>query len=335
MENKTGKYFKYAIGEIVLVVIGILIALSINNWNEKQKSDTKIKTLFNEVLKDLEQDIKAIDGIMFSIKQKDSIAQLILDGEYKIDETSGFKHEELNSFFDMTDYFGQSNSGYNGLMDAINYVPEKYTSTLKNLKPLYSFMVKETYDNMTSIISLADEIRENLTFSQPWYHDVLLNKPNKEAFAFIENPMYKNMVALYKDRVQIYRTRLIFLKFTSIISYLEIQDAVFPEQPKPGFIPTHAIKISNETLDTYAGCYGSKINGIIIERKANFLMMRLSNSVFILLVTDENGDFVGDVENSSPIKLIFVKDDVNNVISLKMAVNGEIMMEIKKLEDCN
>ena len=37
-ENKTGKYLKYAIGEIVLVVIGILIALSINNWNENRKS---------------------------------------------------------------------------------------------------------------------------------------------------------------------------------------------------------------------------------------------------------------------------------------------------------
>jgi len=37
VENKTGKYFKYAIGEIILVVIGILIALSINNWNETRK----------------------------------------------------------------------------------------------------------------------------------------------------------------------------------------------------------------------------------------------------------------------------------------------------------
>ena len=36
MENKTSKYFKYAIGEIVLVVIGILIALQINNWNENR-----------------------------------------------------------------------------------------------------------------------------------------------------------------------------------------------------------------------------------------------------------------------------------------------------------
>jgi len=36
-QNKTGKYFKYAIGEIILVVIGILIALQINNWNQEQK----------------------------------------------------------------------------------------------------------------------------------------------------------------------------------------------------------------------------------------------------------------------------------------------------------
>ena len=38
-KNKTGKYFKYAIGEIVLVVIGILIALQINNWNEERKAN--------------------------------------------------------------------------------------------------------------------------------------------------------------------------------------------------------------------------------------------------------------------------------------------------------
>lgn len=39
MENKTGKYLKYAIGEIVLVVIGILIALQINNWNTERQNE--------------------------------------------------------------------------------------------------------------------------------------------------------------------------------------------------------------------------------------------------------------------------------------------------------
>ncbi len=43
MENKTGKYFKYAIGEIVLVVIGILIALQINNWNGRRHEQKSLE----------------------------------------------------------------------------------------------------------------------------------------------------------------------------------------------------------------------------------------------------------------------------------------------------
>ena len=60
-KNKTGKYLKYAIGEIVLVVIGILIALSINNWNEKQKSETKTKDYYVQLLDDLNNDIVSAD----------------------------------------------------------------------------------------------------------------------------------------------------------------------------------------------------------------------------------------------------------------------------------
>ncbi|MFN1836049.1 DUF6090 family protein [Balneola sp. MJW-20] len=49
MENKTGKYFKYAIGEIVLVVIGILIALQINNWNEERKARVEERELLTNL----------------------------------------------------------------------------------------------------------------------------------------------------------------------------------------------------------------------------------------------------------------------------------------------
>ena len=57
MENKTGKYFKYAIGEIVLVVIGILIALSINNWNEKRKIRDNEIIYLNNIKRDLQLSI--------------------------------------------------------------------------------------------------------------------------------------------------------------------------------------------------------------------------------------------------------------------------------------
>ena len=55
-QNKTSKYFKYAIGEIVLVVIGILIALSINNWNEDRKSKIMATEVYTNLLTSLEQD---------------------------------------------------------------------------------------------------------------------------------------------------------------------------------------------------------------------------------------------------------------------------------------
>jgi hypothetical protein len=53
-KNKTGKYLKYAIGEIALVVIGILIALQINNWNEYRKLQKEELNLLFEVKSNME-----------------------------------------------------------------------------------------------------------------------------------------------------------------------------------------------------------------------------------------------------------------------------------------
>ena len=60
-KNKTGKYLKYAVGEIILVVIGILIALSINNWNEGRKDRIIEKSILLELGDNLERNIALID----------------------------------------------------------------------------------------------------------------------------------------------------------------------------------------------------------------------------------------------------------------------------------
>ena len=78
MENKTGKYFKYAIGEIILVVIGILIALQINNWNEQRKENIQeqalIKRLKKEFVSNKEQ---LLDKIQFRNTLIESSRQLL------------------------------------------------------------------------------------------------------------------------------------------------------------------------------------------------------------------------------------------------------------------
>ena len=65
LEGKTGRYLKYAIGEIILVVIGILIALQVNNWNELRKQKVIevefLKGLKVEMLANRDQMIEAIE----------------------------------------------------------------------------------------------------------------------------------------------------------------------------------------------------------------------------------------------------------------------------------
>jgi hypothetical protein len=60
MENKTSRYFKYAIGEILLVVIGILIALQANNWNEQRKVQEAIQNTENALVQEVQFNIKKV-----------------------------------------------------------------------------------------------------------------------------------------------------------------------------------------------------------------------------------------------------------------------------------
>ena len=121
-EGKTGKYLKYAIGEIVLVVVGILIALSINNWNENRKDRIIEKELINELittvksnqeslltgLRRFEYTAKALDLIMRAVDQRlpyaDSLAGYFEEAHKK-------KGNILNSL-NFSGYKSLENRGY-------------------------------------------------------------------------------------------------------------------------------------------------------------------------------------------------------------------------------
>ncbi|MCG8859996.1 hypothetical protein [Tenacibaculum finnmarkense] len=60
-EGKTGKYFKYAIGEIVLVMVGILLALQVSNWNKNRQDRVSEQKLLNSIHKDFLENKKQFD----------------------------------------------------------------------------------------------------------------------------------------------------------------------------------------------------------------------------------------------------------------------------------
>jgi hypothetical protein len=91
---KTGKYLSYAIGEIILVVIGILIALQINNWNELRKTHLQDLEFLNNLKVELSVDISALtarksqyqsinDNIKNTIKLFDGGVQSLTPDEHQ------------------------------------------------------------------------------------------------------------------------------------------------------------------------------------------------------------------------------------------------------------
>lgn len=100
-ENKFGKYLIYPVGEIVLVVIGILIALSINNWNEDRKDVKREIKLLYDIQNDVNKNIKNIDeGIIIleeGIKRSKEIVSAF-EKQTKYDSIMN-KHFQFYAFY--------------------------------------------------------------------------------------------------------------------------------------------------------------------------------------------------------------------------------------------
>jgi len=76
-DNKPMKYMRYAIGEVVLVVIGILIALSINNWNEWRKDREKEKIILNDLAKNIVINIQTFQNDIDTLQQWNHSSEIV------------------------------------------------------------------------------------------------------------------------------------------------------------------------------------------------------------------------------------------------------------------
>ena len=111
MENKTSRYFKYAIGEIILVVIGILIALQINNWNEEKKQFTYESKILTEIYRGLQTDSARIVSwikprVHKSLQASNQLMEDIHNKKYPGDSVFQARFKNLKSSGYLTINFG-------------------------------------------------------------------------------------------------------------------------------------------------------------------------------------------------------------------------------------
>ena len=104
-ENKISRYLKYAGGEIILVVIGILIALSINNWNEKRKNQNRANDLSEKLKLELAQNINYLQFTQDGIEHQLEYLQLVLKADSSnIDTLITKTRFDLSPLFYMSSY---------------------------------------------------------------------------------------------------------------------------------------------------------------------------------------------------------------------------------------
>ncbi len=153
-KSQTGKYLKYAIGEIVLVVIGILIALSINNWNQSKKQDIAEKEFIEGIKNDLKQDKEYIQLIISHLNPKIE-AYAILDQEitvlYEMDKNV------LDSLFQL--YFVSQRTFYpiSGSFQAAIAGNEINAFKNKQLTREIIKLYNSTYDRLVDNGKITDE----------------------------------------------------------------------------------------------------------------------------------------------------------------------------------
>jgi hypothetical protein len=113
-KNKTGKYLKYAIGEIVLVVIGILFALQINNWNQQRVQNEEEQLALINLKQDFEFNYRTLDSILTETTKTIESQFLMLNYTgNKINPKTEFEfNTSLNSLTHFTDFFPR-----NGYLD--------------------------------------------------------------------------------------------------------------------------------------------------------------------------------------------------------------------------
>ena len=106
-ENKFSKYLIYAIGEIILVVIGIMLALTINEWKNEKRIQSEEKATLQKLTQDLKSDNRRyLKNIEFYIKRNDYLVgakniiiknSLLSDNEIKeVMYYGGAEHKDLN-----------------------------------------------------------------------------------------------------------------------------------------------------------------------------------------------------------------------------------------------
>jgi hypothetical protein len=230
-EGRTLAYLKYAVGELVLVVFGILIALQVNNWNEQRQLRAKADVALLETLQDLEQMVDRANDVIESAEDKDVILGRILAGkataqDYRDDRN--YVAVERN-WEEMTP--GVSHEGYDKLMRLADGVPAGYLPAIAALKSLYLRDVPTVQQTERFLADFVTRLLQRYGERHAWFSSGI-----DESYLqyVLHDPLYRNDIYSYRmyssgNYLQSVRQ----LKYQAMLAYQAAHSVVAADAPVP------------------------------------------------------------------------------------------------------
>jgi hypothetical protein len=225
-DNKPMKYMRYAIGEIALVMIGILLALQVNTWNEVKKNKKKMTTLLIDYREDLVQDTLMLsDHISYNesaIESGQKNMNRISGPNATFDTVKHIAKYEHNPFISIVDKYN-SKSTFNSMIgtSAFKLLDQELKRRILNLDVGQTMTLNEkmidAYFDLTNEFTLHYPFGNNL--GSGYLNEISWNIQNERDFAVKYSAMCSFKILLMNNKKNNYEKTLLQTK--ELISELD------------------------------------------------------------------------------------------------------------------
>jgi NDP-sugar pyrophosphorylase family protein len=164
-KNKTGKYFKYAIGEIILVVIGILIALQINTWKTEYENKKVVIKNCKTLIKNLEKDSVYMTNVLQAMKSQND---KLLDFEQRLSEITAtidtvikIARYEFEPVVQTIEFPNENEYNTMIISGEINLFDREITQDIYDLYSQHQFLDKVSQENFELFVRAVETFNNN------------------------------------------------------------------------------------------------------------------------------------------------------------------------------
>jgi hypothetical protein len=320
MENKTGKYFKYAIGEIILVVLGILIALQINNWNEARKEKEQEAIILSDIQEDF---IATRSNFLETIKNQE---EMILHSRYLINVIEAKDYsihpDTIRQYIRRGAFSHHREEAVMGSYDAI--IGSGKTSIIKNKELLNAlanfssqyqagFEDETKSDNLLNLMMTAskdfysplsdDGVRRSIALTKRYNvkekEIAVKNLYENESFLayLLQKTKWETARITYQKNLLKSLNKVLYqFNFNELTPEKELFSRFIGSYTNNAFEP---IKISYTNESLYITGYGGTTSELV----------QLNNSVFYAISWNQTLDFSSDDDSANKVLTQFIDRD--------------------------